>query len=182
MRSRDGVAVQSSGPCGRKTLLRLPMAATARSSRKLSPGASPGVSPGVSGAPVRSMALTSMWEASHGAISATRPVSMLTTPPGTSEVASTSDRVTAGSGCGSLASTTTVLPLTMAGATTETRPSNDDPAGASTATTPVGSGSEKLKYGPATGLDEPLTWAILSDQPAYQTQRSIAASTAASAL
>ena len=41
------------------------------------------------------------------------------------------------------------------------------------ATTPVGSGSEKLKYGPATGLAEPATWANLSAQPAYQTMRSI---------
>src|SRR6185437_10512962 len=135
-----------------------------------------------SGAPVRSMALTSMWDASHGATSATRPVSTFTTPPGTSEVASTSDSVTAGSGCCSEASTTTVLPLTMAGATTETNPSNGARWGASTATTPVGSGSEKLKYGPATGLDEPRTWAILSAQPAYQTQRSMAASTNASAI
>ncbi len=75
-----------------------------------------------------------------------------------------------------------MLPVTIAGATTETRPSSDESCGASTATTPVGSGTEKLKYGPATGLDEPCTWATLSDQPAYQTQRSIAASTAASAL
>lgn len=44
-------------------------------------------------------------------------------------------------------------------------------------TTPVGSGDERLKYGPATGLPPPTTWAILSVQPAYQTQRSIAAST-----
>src|SRR4029450_7105255 len=44
-------------------------------------------------------------------------------------------------------------------------------------TTPVGSGVVRLKYGPATGLAPPYTWAILSDQPAYQTQRSIAAST-----
>ena len=35
----------------------------------------------------------------------------------------------------------------------------------------------KLKYGAATGFDEPSTWAILSAQPAYQTQRSMARST-----
>jgi hypothetical protein len=34
-----------------------------------------------------------------------------------------------------------------------------------------------LKYGPATGLAPPVTCAILSDHPAYQTSRSIAAST-----
>ena len=44
-------------------------------------------------------------------------------------------------------------------------------------TTPVGSGSVKLKYGPATGFDEPSTCASLSAKPAYQTQRSIARST-----
>ena len=48
-------------------------------------------------------------------------------------------------------------------------------------TTPVGSGIVKLKYGAATGFDEPSTWPILSAQPAYQTQRSIAASTARAA-
>ena len=122
-----------------------------------------------------------MCEASHGATSAVRPVSTLTTPPGTSDVASTSLRVTAGSGRCSLASTTTVLPLTIAGAMTETSPSSEDRCGARTATTPVGSGALMSKYGPATGLRPPSTWAILSDQPAYQTQRSIAASTAFSA-
>src|SRR3978361_514812 len=98
---------------------------------------------------------------------------MFTTPPGTSEVARTSARVTAA--CGAAASTTTVLPVTTAGAITLARPRKD--AGATTPTTPVGSGAEMLKKGPATGLAAPVTWAILSDQPAYQTQRSIAAST-----
>ena len=40
---------------------------------------------------------------------------MLTTPPGTSLVASTSARLIADSGCRSLAITTTVLPATSAG-------------------------------------------------------------------
>ena len=44
-------------------------------------------------------------------------------------------------------------------------------------TTPVGSGIEKSKYGPATGLLEPAIWASLSAQPAYQTSRSTLAST-----
>ena len=74
-----------------------------------------------------------------------------------------------------------MLPLTIAGAMTDTSPSSGLSCGARTATTPVGSGTEKLKYGPATGLAPPRTWAILSDQPAYQTQRSTAASTSASA-
>jgi len=129
--------------------------------------------------PVRSSALTSMCPASHGAVSAGRPVSRFTTPPGRSEVASTSARVIAGSGWSSAASTTTVLPVTMTGATTETRPSRAESAGATTPTTPVGSGVERLKNGPATGFAPPCTWAILSAQPAYQTQRSIAASTSA---
>src|SRR5688500_19594100 len=106
---------------------------------------------------------------------------MLTTPPGTSEVASTSAKVTAGSGLSYDDTTTTVLPVTMTGATTETRPSRLDCCGAITATTPVGSGAERLKNGPATGLAPPTTWALLSAQPAYQTSRSIAASTAFSA-
>ena len=41
------------------------------------------------------------------------------------------------------------------------------------ATTPVGSGIVKLKYGPATGFVEPSTCESLSAKPAYQTQRSI---------
>jgi hypothetical protein len=84
--------------------------------------------------------------------------------------------VTAGSGAARSATTTHVLPVTMTGATTDTRPSSDE-AGATTATTPVGSGTEKSKYGPATGLDEPRTWCTLSLHPAYQTHRSMAAST-----
>ena len=76
---------------------------------------------------------------------------------------------------------TQVLPETMTGATTLTRPSNDDCWGASVATTPVGSGSEKSKYGPATGLAFPNTWVSLSAHPAYQTQRSIDSVTTASA-
>ena len=123
-----------------------------------------------------------MCEASHGASSSALPVSMLTTPPGRSDVASTSVSVIAGMGPRSAATTTHVLPLTIAGATTETRPSSVDCWGASTATTPVGSGTEKSKYGPATGFDEPCTCASLSLHPAYQTQRSIAASTTFSAV
>ena len=58
-----------------------------------------------------------------------------------------------------------------------TSPSSDGSSGASTATTPVGSGIVKLKYGPATGFVPPRTCGSLSAQPAYQTIRSIAAST-----
>jgi hypothetical protein len=152
--------------------LRLSAAATSRSVASV-------VSPAM---PVRSIALTSMCPASHGAIVAAEPVRMLTTPPGTSEVASTSENVTAGSGRSYDDTTTAVLPVTTTGATTLTRPSSEDSCGASTATTPVGSGVDRLKNGPATGLALPTTWVILSAQPAYQTRRSTASSTTFSAL
>ena len=61
--------------------------------------------------------------------------------------------------------------------TRETSPSNGGSSGAMTATTPVGSGTVKLKYGPATGFDEPSTCASLSAHPAYQTMRSTVRST-----
>src|SRR5262245_1634725 len=106
---------------------------------------------------------------------------MFMTPPGTSLVARTSESVTAGSGRVSDVSTTTALPATTGGASRETSPSSDDVSGATIPTTPEGSGMVKLKYGAATGFDDPRTWAILSAQPAYQTQRSIARSTTVSA-
>ena len=65
------------------------------------------------------------------------------------------------------------------GASVLTKPSRLESWGARMATTPVGSGSEKLKYGPAIGLAEPATCANLSAQPAYQTMRSIDSSTTA---
>ena len=102
---------------------------------------------------------------------------MLTTPPGTSLVASTSPSVTAGSGRDSEASTTALLPATSTGARRDTRPRRDDDSGATTPTTPVASGMVKSKYGAATGFVVPSTWAILSAQPAYHTQRSIDRST-----
>ena len=78
--------------------------------------------------------------------------------------------------------TTAVFPPASTGPSTLTRPSRELRCGARTATTPVGSGVEKPKYGPATGLLLPSTAASLSVQPAYQTHRSMAASTAARAL
>src|SRR5690606_15400706 len=131
---------------------------------------SPHVTPSAPTAPARSIALTSRCDASGGASSLVKPVRTLTTPPGTSDVASTSDSVTAGIGRRSLATTITELPVTSGGTIVETRPSSDERCGASTTTTPVGSGDDKLKYGPATGLAEPATCATLSVQPAYQTQ------------
>ena len=63
-----------------------------------------------------------------------------------------------------------------------TRPSSGGSSGASTPTTPVGSGMVKLKYGPATGFAPPSTCGSLSAQPAYQTMRSIARSTSSRPL
>ena len=70
-----------------------------------------------------------------------------------------------------------MFPDTIAGASRDTRPSRDLSPGATIPTTPVGSGIVKLKYGPATGFVAPRSWPILSAHPAYQTQRSIEAST-----
>ena len=118
-----------------------------------------------------------MCAASTGASSSRRPVSTLTTPAGTSDVATASASSIAASGCASEATTTTAFPPTSAGTIRATRPSSAGSSGAITATTPVGSGTVKLKYGPATGLEPPSTWASLSAQPAYQTTRSIARAT-----
>src|SRR5882724_4228844 len=128
-------------------------------------------------APVRSIAFTSMWLASHGASSARCPVSKLTTPPGTSLVAIASASSIAARGCVSEASATTALPPVRTGASRDTRPRSGGSSGATTATTPVGSGIVKLKYGPATGFEPPSTCGSLSAQPAYQTILSIVRST-----
>ena len=98
---------------------------------------------------------------------------MLSTPAGESAVAVISPSRIDGVGRSSLAITTTVLPTAMGAKTAFTNPSSDESCAATTPTTPLGTGTEKLKKGPATGLDEPRTWAILSVQPAYQTIRSI---------
>src|SRR5690349_17279693 len=81
----------------------------------------------------------------------------------------------AGRGEASLASTTTVLPPTSAGANRDTRPSNDGASGATMPTTPTASGEVTFQYGPATGFSAPDTCCTLSVQPAYQTHRSMAA-------
>src|SRR5438067_3064174 len=150
---------------------RLTFCAAARSSSGRSPSAA-----------ARSIAFTSMCAASQGASSARWPVSRLTTPPGTSEVAIASASSIAASGCVSEATAMTAFPPVSAGTTRETRPSSGGSSGARTATTPVGSGTVKLKYGPATGFDEPSTCASLSAQPAYQTIRSTVCSTSSRPL
>ena len=112
-------------------------------------------------APVRSIALTSWCAASTGASSPSRPVSTLTTPPGTSEVASTSARLTAASTAGPLTASTAALPVAMTGASTLTSPSSPASGGARTATTPVGSGTLRLKYGPATALGHGTAFGVV---------------------
>ena len=92
-------------------------------------------------------------------------------------MASASASSTAASGLPSDAIATTALPPTSAGAIRETSPSSGGSSGATTATTPVGSGTVKLKYGPDTAFAPPSTCDSLSAKPAYQTQRSIARST-----
>src|SRR3954454_21497637 len=110
-----------------------------------------------------------MCPASQGASSSRWPVRRFTTPPGTSDVASTSASSTAASGWDPDATTTAVFPPTTTGAMREMRPARGGSGGARIATTPVVSGNVKLKYGPATAFDEPSTCATLSAQPAYQT-------------
>jgi len=85
--------------------------------------------------------------------------------------------VTAGSGRDSDATTTAALPETMIGARRLTSPSRLDSSGAIMPTTPVGSGTLKLKKLPFTGFTVPSVWVYLSAQPAYHTQRSMAAFT-----
>ena len=92
-------------------------------------------------------------------------------------MASVSASSSAASGAASDATTTALLPPTIAGAIRETSPSSAGVSGARIATTPVGSGTVKLKYGPATGFEPPSTCGSLSAQPAYQTTRSIVRST-----
>src|SRR5439155_13287383 len=94
------------------------------------------------------------------------PVRTFTTPPGKSLVARISVNVIAGSGYLSEATTTAALPLRITGATSETSGTRGGSSGASTTTTPVGSGVVKLKCELATGLTLPNICEYLSVQPA----------------
>ena len=102
--------------------------------------------------PGRSSAFTSTCAASHGASSERKPVSTLTTPPGTSDVAIASASSIAASGCVSDASTTAALPPTITGAMRETMPSSGGSSGATTPTTPVGSGSGEVEVRARDGI------------------------------
>src|SRR5687767_4747452 len=98
--------------------------------------------------------------------SETFPVMILITPPGTSEEFNTSAKVTAVNGFEYDASTTHALPPAITGAITDTKPSNPEFCGAITETTPVGSGTEKLKCDEATGLTALYNCWNLSHHPA----------------
>src|ERR1051325_8100439 len=98
------------------------------------------------------MALTSMCPAICDNNSERKPVSTLTTPGGTSLVASTSLKVIALRGFFSEASEMQVLPPRRIGQSNETKPSNALASGAISTTTPVGSGTENTKCGEATGF------------------------------
>src|SRR5215470_12643961 len=107
-----------------------------------------------------------MWVAKWENNSADLPVKILTTPPGTSEELITSAKLTAQSGLASEPRTMHVFPPAMTGAIVETNPISELSCGAITATTPVGSGTEKLKCEEATGLTVPKSCWYLSHQPA----------------
>src|SRR5688572_8541369 len=111
------------------------------------------------------VAFTSMCSTNHEANSEGLPVKILITPPGRSEEFNTSAKVTAQSGFFSLASTTQVFPPAITGAITDTSPSNAFDCGAIMLTTPIGSGTEKLKCGVATGFTALNTCWYLSHQP-----------------
>src|SRR5215204_5696166 len=98
---------------------------------------------------------------------------MLTTPPGTSEELITSAKVIEHRGLLSEARMIQVFPPAITGAIKDTSPSREVSWGASAPTTPVGSGTEKLKWEEATGFTVPKTCWYLSHQPAYQIRRSM---------
>ena len=85
-----------------------------------------------------------MCAASQESSSFLNPEIRFTTPAGTSEVAKISPIVMPGRGCDSETTATTVLPPTRAGAMRAVSPSSEGVSGASTPTTPVGSGRVKL--------------------------------------
>src|SRR5687767_12197510 len=112
------------------------------------------------------VAFTSIWSTNQLASSDGLPVKILTTPAGRSEEFNTSAKVTEQSGLVSEASTTQVFPPVITGAITDTRPSKESFCGAITDTTPMDSGTEKLKCELATGLTELNNCWNLSHHPA----------------
>src|SRR6185295_1868258 len=112
------------------------------------------------------MAFTSMCEANWENNSEGLPVRILTTPPGTSDELITSAKLTAHRGFVSEARITQVFPPAMIGEIVETNPTREFSCGAIAATTPVDSGTEKLKCEEATGFTVPNICWYLSHQPA----------------
>ena len=86
-----------------------------------------------------------MWDEKCSKSSCRCPVRIFTTPPGTSDVWSTSAKDMEEMGLDSDAKTTMVFPPAMTGATMEMSPNKDESSGAKAATTPVASGMVKLK-------------------------------------
>jgi len=120
-----------------------------------------------------------MWLAACSRSSSRKPVSRLTTPPGTSLVATISASSIATAGAGPSTIATQTLPESTMGRMADTRPTRGEVVGVKATTTPVASGTLKLKKGEATGFTPPSTWLNLSGQPAYQKVRSTATSTSA---
>ena len=112
-------------------------------------------------------------EASIGANSSVKPVTTFSTPAGKSDDVVISPEQRGRRRPSWLAIATTALPAAMGASTASTKPTSESSWAQTTPTTPLGTGIEKLKNGPATGLVPPRTWAILSVHPAYQTIRSI---------
>src|SRR6185295_9116235 len=112
------------------------------------------------------MAFTSMCEANWENNSEGLPVRILTTPPGTSDELITSAKPTAHKGFVSEARMTHVFPPAIMGAIAETNPTRELSWEAIAATTPVGSGTEKLKCEEATGFTVPNICWYLSHHPA----------------
>src|SRR4030095_1953781 len=107
-----------------------------------------------------------MWDANCENNSEGLPVKILTTPPGTSDELTTSAKLTAHNGFLSEARMTQVFPPAIIGAIVEINPIKEFSWGAIAATTPVGSGTEKLKCEEATGFTVPNICWYLSHQPA----------------
>src|SRR2546421_5290476 len=84
-------------------------------------------------------ASTSSCSASTFASASLAPVTMLITPAGTSDAASTVYSSVAASGCASDGTATTVLPTATAGATSDTNPSSGCSSGQAIPITPMGS-------------------------------------------
>src|SRR5262245_16353109 len=89
-------------------------------------------------------ASTSLCSASTFASASRAPVTMLTTPAGTSLVSSTWYKSVAASGWRSDGISTIVLPMATVGASSATQPSSGYSSGQATPITPIGSGAASV--------------------------------------